>query len=176
MTSRIVTVAALACVVVAAPGWCAGAATPARDNVNHKFYAQLGRFEPTAGGLDGHTALGITYSWHRASYYATVEYVESSHTEIIEGTPVEAADQGYMAVGGVRLWQSKWYYGAGIGVATVRHDLNTPLGTLADSDTEFAWEVVAGAPFGKHGLAEIKYLSAGESAVRGFAAFVGVTY
>jgi len=176
MTSRMAIIAALVCSAIAAPALCAAPETAARDNVNHKFYAMLGRFEPTEGGLDGHTALGITYSWHRASYYATVQYVESSHTEIIEGTPVGADDQGYMAVGGVRVWRSKWYYGAGIGLATVRHDLNTPFGTLADSDADFAWEVVAGAPIGRHGLAEIKYLSAGVSAVRGFAAFIGVTY
>jgi hypothetical protein len=176
MTSRLAIIGALVCLAVAASGVTAEPQMQARDNVNHHFYAMLGRFEPTEGGLDGHTALGISYSWHRASYYAAVEFVESSHTAIIGSTPVGADDKGYMAVGGIRFWQNKWYYGAGIGIADVRHELNTSLGTLSDSDTNFAWEVVAGLPFGKHGLAEIQYLSAGESSVSGFAAFVGVTY
>jgi hypothetical protein len=175
MTLRIATIAALVSILVSSPAWCDRADAP-RDQVNRHFYASVGWFEPTDSGLNGHTALCGTYSWHRSSYYGTVEYTRSTHDELIAGELFGVEDQAITVIGGVRRWSGKWYYGAGLGVSTLRHEILTPLGGVASSDTDFAWEIVAGAPFAGRGLAEVKYIDAGNSAARGFAAFVGVTY
>jgi len=175
MRVQIASAAAVVCVIATAPAWCEGATSP-REKMNNRFFAMVGWFEPVESGLDGHAALALTYSWARASRYATVEYTRSTSTAIVESQPLSVTDQALTAVAGIRQWQGKWYYGAGAGVSTMRHEILTPLGTLASSDTHVAWEVLVGAPVGGRWLAELKYLDAGDAAARGFAAFVGVTY
>lgn len=176
MTLRIATLAALVFILVPSSARCDGAASP-RDVVSGKFYPMVGWFEPVEGGLTGHTAVNMTYSWQRSSLYATIEYTRSTHGGTIDGFGAGFEDQAYTLIGGARLWQKKWYCGAGVGLSSLREDITVlPFGTVASSDTHFAWEVVAGAPFGGRGLAEIKYVDAGDSSARGFVVFVGVTY
>jgi len=174
MSMRLAGPVALALMILSAPGWCD--AGSARDKVDTKFYAMLGHFEPVESGFDGHTAFALTYSWRRSSYYAAIEYTRSTSAEVVESVPLGITDQAFGLVGGIRQWPGRWYYGAGIGVSTVRHEITAPLGALANSDTNLAWEVVAGAPFGGRGLVEVKYMDAGDSSLRGFAGFIGVTY
>jgi len=172
---RIASIAALVCFTVAAPGWCEGATSP-RDKTNNKFFAMVGEFVPVESGFDGRAALAITYSWAHASRYATVEYTRSTSTQTIQAQQLGVTDQAFTAIAGVRQWQGKWYYGGGAGISTLRRDIPGAYGTVASSDTHFAWELLVGAPFGGRGLAEVKYIDAGAGAARGFAAFVGVTY
>lgn len=175
MRVRIASAAAVVCVIMTAPGWCQGAISP-RTMMDNRFFAMVGGFEPIESGLDGHVALALTYSWAQASRYATVEYTRSTSTAIVESQPLGVTDQAFTAVGGIRQWQGKWYYGGGAGLSTMRHEILTPVGAVASSDTHVAWELLVGAPVGGQWLAELKYLDAGDDAARGFVAFVGVTY
>ncbi|UCH35265.1 MAG: hypothetical protein JSV65_02625 [Armatimonadota bacterium] len=175
MIRQVVSAAVLACVTMTAPAWCEQM-TSARGGMNNKSFAMLGRFEPTASGFRGHTALAITYSWAAADRYATVEYTQSSTDVVVAAQPASVTSEAFTVIAGARKWQGGWYYGGGAGLSHLETDTLTPAGILSDKETNLAWEVLIGAPFGGRGLAELKYVDAGDDGARGFAAFVGVRY
>ncbi len=175
MNIRLSAAAAVIAVMMSGPGWCYDSASP-RSSVDQRFFAMLGQFEPTEGGLAGHTALAITYSWKQARRYAAVQYTRSTSGGVIASVPFSATGEAFTAVGGARWWRGKWYCGAGAGLSHLERETLTPIGMFSDTDTNLAWELLVGAPLGGRGLAEIKYIDADDDSARGFAAFVGVTY
>lgn len=167
--------ALVVCAVVATQGWCEGRVS-LRSRVNQRFFAMLGQFEPSESGLAGHTALAITYSWDQARRYAVAEYTRATWGGLIGSMPFAASGEAFTVIGGARWWRGQWYGGAGAGLSRLEGEVLTPTGLASDTETNFAWELLVGAPLGGRGLAELKYINAGDDSARGFAAFLGVTY
>jgi len=210
---RVTGVAAILCLLVAAPAWCEGTASPpattteqpavspaaagtsaqsgampgaqpamplpprpASDIVNHRVFVMAGPFVPVDGDFDGHLALTLEYSWRHATRYVAVDYARSTSSTVVASTPAGVEQQLYGAVAGMRIWRGKWYYGAGIGLAEVKRELDTPSGAIETTRAHFGWEVQAGAAFWKRFVGQFKYMDAGTAGSRGFAAFLGITY
>ena len=177
MMRQVACAAVLVCAVLAVPGWCEqeSKSPPPPEGKGH-YYLMLGRFLPTDGDRSGRTAIGIQYLAANPRPYFAVEYANSSHSELVQSTPVELEDQAITAVIGKRVWRGRWYVGGAGGLSRIKHEVPAATGIASESETNLAWEVAVGTLLGRRGMAELRYIDWGDDAVRGFVGAVGIRY
>ncbi len=168
--------AALLCMVVVGPTWCAEENTAAAETPRGHYYAMVGHFWPTDGDHSGSTAVGLQYVARASGPHFGVEYTRASHTRLAAGVPTELDLQAISPIIGRRTWRGRWYYGAGAGVSFLRREVGTAAGVTTEHETNAVWELVAGVLFGRRGLVDLRYIDAGADGARGFAGFIGIRF